>query len=925
MHLSRQSSLATSWLSSHNTRQRRRDRAARRRRLIAATTVCALVLALAPASISNGPGSGGGGDVLSALRSWLGGIADLFEGPATQVNPQGKMVPGEPWSPPGRSGTAVAAEQPKQPGKRVKELTEQRTANGSVYQLDDGRLQTELSSVPVRYRDAAGRWLNVDTAVVPDSTAGFRYGNNGTGFVTRFGDRSDALVRVEHADRAVTIGIAGPARSLTPKVEGSTVTYADVWDGASLVYDVTPSGPKGSIVLSRAPAAGTSFAFTAGTSGVTTETLPDGSIGFFAPGASATSGGPLFVVPKPFMVDAKQDKASPHGQKHSDQVSMAMSTQDGTPTITITPDQGWLAAKDRAYPVVVDPTIGVQPDVSTSKDAMIVSYSATGNYSTDPRLGVGVDRWGRIRSLLQFNLAGVVPANTPVDTAELSLYWDNIVLDSTTANPVPLEARAVTQSWTASTVTWNSINAAAGDLAGTATYNSALTNSWTNFPVTGVVRDWVTGARPNFGFMLKAANETQVRGGPFFWAGEFPVTPIGEWPTYMTRTAPKLTLTFGLPAVALSDPQTVRATGAELSWSAYVNPSPVVGDDLVEYQVHRSTVADFAPSAATLVAPVPGGRTSYVDTTATPDTLHYYRVLVLRKDGQKATTQAFAVKTPPAGYVDANLPTVADTTITACEFTLPHDVLYNRPLLGIGYVPGGYGITRGLVKWDTSSIPSTARIVQAEGRLWRALHNGNAAFFATHQLTRDFDESATWLNASSGVPWTNIGGDAVAAAIEVVGLGPTINSVWVNFNLTSQLQGWQANPASNKGILIRQVQEPNKACVGSGEGATFVASETAEPSVRPRLHVRYTDTTVTYHAAVTAQRRRGDNGAGDNHQHHRAHLAGRLDKARVLVEASGRQRRDHRGQPAAHGDSGRSGAGADRDGERADEGAGAVR
>jgi hypothetical protein len=157
----------------------------------------------------------------------------------------------------------------------------------------------------------------------------------------------------------------------------------------------------------------------------------------------------------------------------------------------------------------------------------------------------------------------------------------------------------------------------------------------------------------------------------------------------------------------------VRSTGAELSWSAYVNPSPSPDDDLMEYQVHRSTVADFAPSSATLVAPVPPGRTSYVDTTATPDTLQYYRVLVLRKDGKYAYTQALPVKTPPSGYVDANLPTVADTTITACEYTLPHDTLYNRPLVGIGYVPGGYGITRGLIKWDTSSIPSTARVTQA--------------------------------------------------------------------------------------------------------------------------------------------------------------------------------------------------------------------
>jgi hypothetical protein len=533
---------------------------------------------------------------------------------------------------------------------------------------------------------------------------------------------------------------------------------------------------------------------------------------------------------------------------------MTAITEGATTTVTVTPDQVWLTAKERRYPVVVDPTIAVQPDAATAQDAMIVSYGATGNYGADPRLAVGVDRWGPIRSLLRFDLAGVVPAGTAVDAADLSVYRDNFVLNDTTSTPLALEARAVSQSWSQSTVTWNSINAAVGAAAGTATVNPNLTNSWVTFPVTGTVRNWVTGTQPNNGFMVKAVSETTISGGPMFQSGDFPAAAIGEWPTFTTKTRPKLTLTFGLPSVAVADPQTVRATGAELSWPAYTDPSPADGDNLVEYQVHRSTQANFTPSAATLVAPLPSGTTRYADTTATPDTAVNYRVAVLRKDGQLAAAQSLAVKTPPAGYVDANLPTVADTTITACDYTNPHDTLYSRPLLGIGYVPGGYGVTRGLVKWDLSSIPSGARIVQAEGRLWRTLYNGNAAYFATHLLTRDFDETANWLNASTGVPWTNIGGDAVANAIQVVGLVPTINSVWVDFNLTSQVQGWQANPASNKGILIRQVQEPNKACVGNGEGATFVSSEGDEPSVQPRLHVRYTDTSVTYYAAATPTR-----------------------------------------------------------------------
>lgn len=835
------------------TGKRRRGCVRRIRTGIAGALVCSLALTMAPASPTYAASStaGGGGQ---GLTSWLGSSASRFVGAARGPqprDPQGELRPGADWSPPGRAGAPVVAAEPKPPGRRTKELTDRRTATRTVFQLDDGRLQTELSSVPVRYRDTKGVWRDIDTRLTRTSNG---YANDGTGFTTRFAGRSDRLVEIRLGDRTLAIGVAGDARQIAPTVRGSTVRYAGVWDGADLVYDLTPTGVAKSIVLSRPPATGTSFAFTVRAGGVEPRTLPDGSIGFFATGPG-TGTQPVFSVPKPFMTDAQEDASSPHGQTHSDKVEMTVTRQGSTSRIIIKPDQAWLAAKDRRYPVVVDPTITVQPDVSTSKDAMIVSYAATSNYGTDPRLGVGVDRWGRIRSLVQFNLAGIVPPGTPVDAADLALYWDNTVLSGTTTTPVALEARAVTQSWTPSTVTWNSINAAAGDIAGSASFSATQTNTWTTFPVTGIVRDWVAGTRPNHGFMLKAANETQVAGGPIFWAGEFPVSPVGEWPTYTTRTAPRLTLTFGQPAVRLADPTTVRATGAQLSWSAYADPSPTSGDDLVEYQVHRSTVADFAPSAATLVAPLPEGTTSYSDTTATPNTTLHYRVVVLRKDGQRPASQSLAVKTPPAGYVDASLPTVADTTLTTCDYTQPHNLLNGRPNTGVGYVPGGYGTTRALIKWDISQIPPTARVVEAHGRLWRTMYNGNAVYYATHALTRAFDPAtATWLNASAGTPWTWPGGDAVSSPIEVFGLVPTANAVWVNLNLTTQVQSWKASPSTNHGVLLRVVQEPNKACPGSGEGAVFVSSESAEPSVVPRLHVRYTDTTVTYYAAATPVR-----------------------------------------------------------------------
>src|SRR4029453_16222101 len=107
------------------------------------------------------------------------------------------------------------------------------------------------------------------------------------------------------------------------------------------------------------------------------------SIGFFATGARSGAA-PVFVIPKPFMVDARQNVGSPYGHSYSDKVTMTATAAGATTTVTITPDHAWLAAKERRYPVVVDPTIAVQPGNTTAQDAMIVSYGATSNYGSDP-------------------------------------------------------------------------------------------------------------------------------------------------------------------------------------------------------------------------------------------------------------------------------------------------------------------------------------------------------------------------------------------------------------------------------------------------------------------------------------------------------------------------------------------------------------
>jgi hypothetical protein len=127
------------------------------------------------------------------------------------------------------------------PARRVGELAAKRTQYSRTYQLSDGRQQAVLSSVPVNYRDAAGRWEPVNTRVTRSGRAGFAFANTANTFRSFFGSQPGQLVRFEAPGGGwLSIGTSG-ARPEVPQVSGNMVTYPGIAPGVSLSYQVTPT------------------------------------------------------------------------------------------------------------------------------------------------------------------------------------------------------------------------------------------------------------------------------------------------------------------------------------------------------------------------------------------------------------------------------------------------------------------------------------------------------------------------------------------------------------------------------------------------------------------------------------------------------------------------------------------------------------
>jgi RHS repeat-associated protein len=750
----------------------------------------------------------------------------------------------------GKGGPQVLAPDPH--AKRVKELTGERTANTSTFQMSDRSVQQEVSALAVHYRDAKGAWRPIDPTVKPVDHNGFTVGAEANSFQTYFSPKASALLRMEQGPAFVQVGADG-AKTAAPKVTGASVSYPGAYPGADLDYQVGPEGVKESIVLSKAPKDAPSYFFTMAVGGgLVPEQLPGGAIAFHGRETDAA----VFTMPAPYMSDAKADRGSPYGKVYSTEVTQSMSfdAASGTVRVTVTPDAAWLADAKRVYPVTIDPTILVSPTPSTAANTMILADSPATNYATSWRLSVGTTTTGAARTLIKFPLPSI-PSGTAVSAAHMQLYYDQTF--TTGSNNVPMQALQANAGWNPTTATWSTASSIGGPVAGTATAKANTSGVWVDFPVTSAVQNWVNGSANN-GFVVKATNEATLgQGGPRFEGSIYAYG--GEVATY-----PKLVITYGVPGVAVNPPAVIHATGAELSWPAYTNTTGDPANDLVEYQVHRSVFQAFTPGANTLVAPM--ASRSFVDSTAVPTpadsadpygNAYYYMVAVKTKGGKLIAGPTQLVRLPKAGRTTLLIPATAATTLSSGQ---PNTVLntltdsgVQQPWLEVGNNSATYGVARSVFDFGSlGQVPAGSRINEAHLKVWQetTTTNSTGAVYELHGVTRSFTGSqATWNKATSTTAWTTPGGDFAAPVAGTVS-GLTNDPNRQNFDATSIVQGWVNTAGSNHGLLVKLKGETS---TSPQERTIFAGLNTAEPRLAPQLVVTYLDksTDATYYAPST--------------------------------------------------------------------------
>jgi hypothetical protein len=354
-------------------------------------------------------------------------------------------------------------------------------------------------------------------------------------------------------------------------------------------------------------------------------------------------------------------------------------------------------------------------------------------------------------------------------------------------------------------------------------------------------------ANPRHGFVVKDANETTLnQGGVRYEASRAAYN--GETVNY-----PQLVVTYGRPSVTLSQITTVNATGAQLSWTPYIDPTPGSdpSDDLAEYQVYRSVNPAFTPDASTLIAPVAAGTTSYTDSSEPPTppgqtpNAFYYMVAVKTADGQVVPGPTQLVQLPNAGFTQKIIDASGATTLSQAQPSTNEQHLSGQPWLAVGNANPTYGVTRTVLNYPSMAslgIPTTATVASAQLKLWGWYNNnqgGAAATYDVHALTQDFDPAtATWNNASTGTPWTTAGG-AFSSTVTGSVTGLTSAPAADEWPVTSTVQGWVTTPSSEHGLLLQLHAESG----GILEQELFLDTSAAEAALHPELVVTYTDPT----------------------------------------------------------------------------------
>ncbi|WP_156122643.1 PA14 domain-containing protein [Microbacterium hominis] len=237
-----------------------------------------------------------------------------------------------------------------------------RSEFSTTFQRSDGSMVKQISETPLNAKDESGAWTDVNTEVegvdggweVKDHPLSPRFSNRA--------DRSDA-VQVTRDGHTVSFSLvgarAGRAESpFWPWDDKEKLALRSVADGVDLEYKVQKGSVKEQVVLSSAPVKGkNSWTWELNVGDLTPRLIKESN----ALELVDAAGSVVFTVPSPIAFDSKPSTDTSGPAVSALTASLRKLLSKGLYRYTVTAPQAWLSAKERVYPVKIDPTFNVGP------------------------------------------------------------------------------------------------------------------------------------------------------------------------------------------------------------------------------------------------------------------------------------------------------------------------------------------------------------------------------------------------------------------------------------------------------------------------------------------------------------------------------------------------------------------------------------
>lgn len=310
------------------------------------------------------------------------------------------------------------------------------------------------------------------------------------------------------------------ATKMRAKSVSGVVTYANILPDTDLTYQLIGNDIKENIILGNVNAA-QPFEFVLTCSDLTAQVVDNYVVLY------DYSDNIVKVIEAPYMVDANDAMSA--------NITVTLSETATGYIVTITPDMNWLLDPNRAYPVIIDPTITDNLDSSKIDNTSVNSNNPSSNEMYQygcVYVGRESAEYGNLRGVFKFTLPSTITESDMVVDANIRLAQRNY----NGSGSVTVNVHQITSDLSLSSMTWNALNGKYNSTVLDTQIVSSSTNSTQMvWDITAAVRSWYLNGN-NYGLALVSENE----GGTYKYATFY----TARYPGVTTAALPAAIITY---------------------------------------------------------------------------------------------------------------------------------------------------------------------------------------------------------------------------------------------------------------------------------------------------------------------------------------------------------------------------------------------